>query len=110
MAQADFSITQGEDFGITLNVQDDNGNPVDLTGYDIESWIKFRFSDTVSLANFDAQIADPTGGIITLALNHTGTILLPITTAFYDVRTTDDSGIVSIPLNGKIFVNPSVSD
>jgi hypothetical protein len=94
-------------FGLTLNSS--NGTPIDLTNYDITGTIKSQYSDLSGIANLSITKLYPfSGGQISINLSSDETKLLPITTAFYDIKI-NQNNITTLVLNGKIFIFPTTT-
>ena len=92
----DLSITQGSSFSIRLEIRDDEGAAVNLTGYAVRGYLKNKYSDTTPLLDLSPVISDATGGQIDINVSANVTADLPITQGVYDVekyKLTDTSAI-----------------
>ena len=115
MAQyEEFTIDQGADVTIELNLVDKNDAVKNLAGYSIAAKMKKNYnsgdSDTTS---FTTIIDNASSGIASLSLNNTQTNALKSGRYVYDVELSfQDSGgntIVERILEGRIQVSPSVT-
>ena len=108
MGTYDFEIYKGVtlNLGITLNSVD--GSPIDLTDYLISGEIKNQYSDLSGVALSVTKIFPFSSGQILVNLASDKTELLPITTAFYDIKINQGDTVSSV-LNGKVFVYPTVT-
>ena len=115
MAQyEEFTIDQGADVTIELNLVDKNDAVKNLAGYSLAAKLKKNYnsgdSDTTS---FTTIIDNASSGIASLSLNNTQTNALKAGRYVYDVELSfqDSSGstIVERILEGRIQVSPSVT-
>jgi hypothetical protein len=116
MAQyEEFTIDQGSDVTIQLNLTDANGAKKNLNGYTIGAKMKKNYnSDSADTQAFTTDVAEPTSdGIITLSLTNTQTDTLKAGRYVYDVeisyQDSDDNSIIERILEGRIQVTPSVT-
>lgn len=107
MTTYDLQMTQKTDFLVSVTLTDVSNNPINLTSYGVQSYIKCHYGDTTSLVSLNPQVIAPTSGIITLNLTSSGTTGIPIGINFYDVKLTTGSSSI-LALAGKIYVNPSI--
>lgn len=112
----DFTIDQGSDLALQLELVDPDGTTKDLTGYSAAAKMKKSFNSSAeNTVDFTAIIADPsTSGVVTLSLTNLQTdALSPRGRYVYDVEISyvDGEGntIIERVLEGKIKVNPSVT-
>ncbi len=110
----DFTIDQGADLALQIELVNPDGSKKDLTGYSASAKMKktYRSEDSI---DFTAVIPDPSPeGIVTLSLTHLQTDALSTRGRYvYDVEISfvDEDGhtIIERILEGKIKVNPSVT-
>lgn len=116
MAQyEEFTIDQGSDVSVTLNLVNTDGSKKNLTGYSVAAKMKKTYnsadSDTTSFTT--AITSPPAGGICTLALTNTQTDALKAGRYVYDVEISyvDSSAntVIERVLEGRIQVTPSVT-
>lgn len=100
-------IDQGTTYSTDLNLTDDNGDPLDLTGYSANSVIKKWYTSSTSIP-FTTAI-NASAGVVTLYLSANQTSAIVPGRYVYDVDLTDLSGAVSRVVEGIITVTPSVS-
>ena len=115
MAQyEEFTIDQGADVTIELNLVDKNDAVKNLSGYSLAAKLKKNYnsgdSDTTS---FTTIIDNASSGIASISLNNTQTNALKSGRYVYDVELSfqDSSGntIIERILEGRIQVSPSVT-
>ncbi|WP_438964812.1 hypothetical protein [Winogradskyella sp.] len=115
MAQyEEFTIDQGADVAIELNLVDKNDAVKDISNHTITAKLKKNYNSTDSdTTNFTAIISNPTSGIATLSLTNTQTDALKTGRYVYDVELSfvDSAGatIVERILEGRMQISPSVT-
>ena len=111
----DFTIDQGADQTIQLELVDTNGAKKNLTGYSVAAQIRKTYSSSDSDAvTFSTQVASPaTDGILNLTLTNSQTGAMKAGRYVYDVEISySDSGdntIIERILEGQITISPSVT-
>lgn len=106
--KANLVIDQGTTFSTTLNLTDENNDPLQLNGYVANSQIRKWYTST-SAINFNASINVDSGTIVlTLDANTTNNMIPG--RYVYDVELTEtSSNIVSRVVEGIVTVTPSVT-
>jgi hypothetical protein len=109
----EFTIDQGADVAIQLDLVDENDNPKDLTNHTVTAYLKKSYTST-DYTVFNAIVVDPpTDGICTLSLTSAQTDALKAGRYVYDVELSfvDESAntIVERILEGRIQISPSVT-
>lgn len=109
-----FTIEQGADFSLPLLYQDENGNPIDLTGWSADMMIRTTVDSPTPLISLSSSL----GGGITLG-GPAGTIVISIdetTTqqfaggiAVYDLLLLNSLGKHERTLQGQVFISPAVT-
>lgn len=113
----DFTIDQGADVAVELELQNPDGSRKDLTGHSGAAMMKRSYNsvDSDEIAIFTVGVANPaTDGRLLLSLTNEQTDALnPRLRYVYDVelsyQDSDNNTIVERILEGKIKVNPSVT-
>lgn len=103
--KVNFLIDQGTSFATTINLNDDDGNALDLSGYSVEGQMRKAYSSQ----NYVAFVANLALGELNLALSANTTKVLSPGRYVYDVELTDTNGIVTRLLEGVITVTPEVT-
>ena len=110
----DFTIDQGADLALQIELVNPDGSKKDLTGYSAAAKMKKTYRSTESI-DFNAVVATPSlEGIVTISLTNLQTDQLSTRGRYvYDVEISfvDEEGntIIERVLEGKIKVNPSVT-
>lgn len=100
-------IDQGTDFTTSVNLTDNNGSQLDLTGMTAASQIRKTHSSSNS-TSFTTALANNTG-TLTLSLNNAVTSSMSAGRYVYDVELTDVSNVKSRILEGIVTVTPEVT-
>lgn len=106
--KANLVIDQGTTFSADLNLTDDNGDNLDLTGFSANSQMRKWYTSSNSVV-FETYINIDTGQI-TLSLSANQTNLLTAGRYVYDVEITQTStNTVSRIVEGIVTVTPQVT-
>lgn len=105
--KTDLYIDQGTTYSIDLNLYDDNGDAVNLTGYSASSLIKQWYTSQISTP-FNVVI-NGNSGIITLNLDANTSTNLRAGRYVYDVNIKDSSNNVTRVFEGLVTISPSVT-
>lgn len=99
-----FTTYRGDDFIINLTFQDDEGDPVDITGWTVF----FTLKDDKDLLDSQAIVqktitvhVDPTDGISQVHVTNTETSTL-VGTFYYDLQYKDDHAVVRTLTEGTV--------
>lgn len=114
----DLIAKQGSTWRLTLELKQDNNQPMDLTGYTARSHVRKNYIDTTPTAVFTCSIMNPpTDGKIELLMDATTTASIKCgktpkdsaSTYVYDVEIESATGEVIRILEGKLFVDPEAT-
>jgi len=105
--KANLVIDQGSTFSTDLNLTDENGDPLSLTGYSANSQVRKWYSSSNVSATFTTSVNTATA-IITLSLTANQTSNLDSGRYVYDVEITDGTTVSRI-VEGIITVTPQVT-
>jgi hypothetical protein len=104
--KANLTLDQGSTFSTTLNLTDDDGDPMSLTGFTATAAMKRWYTSNTATV-FNTSI-NTVAGSITLELDANTTSLLWPGRYVYDVDITDGVSISRI-VEGIITVTPAVT-
>ena len=107
-AKANIIVDQATTFNTELNLTNDAGNALDLTGYTAQAQVRKWYTST-NAVSFAISIPDPTNGIIYLSLDANTTANLYYGRYVYDVVTIDGTGHVTRVVEGILTVTPEVT-
>lgn len=101
-------IDQGTTFSTVLNLTDDNGDPLNLIGFQANSQIRKWYTST-NAVSFATEVNTAVGTVtLTLTANQTGSIVAG--RYVYDVELTDtNTGEVSRIVEGYVTITPQVT-
>jgi len=104
-----FDVYQGDKFTAGININDDAGLPMNLSGYDARGTIRTSYS-APGIQNFNCSFVNPVSGTLALSLSSLETSALPATQLLYDIEayTSGDSDVFKI-LRGYVNVYPEVT-
>jgi len=105
--KANIIVDQGTTFSTDIYLTDDNGDPIDLSGYTGAS--KMRKHYTSSNAQSFSVSLNSTYGYVTLSLTSSQTSDLTAGRYVYDVEVTSSSNVVSRIVEGIVTVTPQVT-
>jgi len=100
-------LDQGTDFETTVNLTNDEGAQLDLTGMSAASQIRKTYSSSNSVA-FTTALAN-NNGTLTLSLNNATTASMSPGRYKYDVEITSTGGVITRILEGTVTVTPEVT-
>lgn len=105
--KANITIDQGTSFATTIDVTDEDGNVIDLTGYTGAAQMRKHYTSTTYYA-FTVSITAGTGEV-TLSMTANATNNVAAGRYVYDCELTDGSGTVSRLVEGIVTVTPGVT-
>lgn len=113
--EANWTMEQGARFVRTLTYKNEDGQPIDLTGYSVRMDIRGGKSKSATLIHDlatagDISITDAAGGEVTVDIPDETTAGFSFGTAFHDVELEDSAGNVTRLVQGKIWLDKEVTD
>jgi len=106
-AFTELTLEQYSDFSTTINLDDTQGDSIDLTLYTAYSQIK-RSPYSSKFFMFNADITDNANGVITLSMSSSNTANIPPNRYLYDVIIKGDGNLVRVA-EGIVTVTPGIS-
>ena len=110
----DFDIPQGATFALPLTWQNEDGTPVNLTGYTARMQIRAKLEDAAFLlelttGNARIVLTVPASGKFELRLTAAETAALTWTRGVYDLDLVSSGGAVTRLVSGIVRVSPEVT-
>jgi hypothetical protein len=105
--KANLQIDQGADFSTEIDVLDDAGEVVDLTGYSGAAQMRKHYTSSTS-TNFTVAVNAP-AGTVTLSMNAVTSANVTPGRYVYDCELTSSSNVVSRLVEGIVTVTPQVT-
>ena len=102
------SLKRGDTMRLLVELLDDTGAPVDVTGWSWLSQLRITPDDTDSVV-IAVTVPDPPGGSVQLELDPAVTAALPIADYVFDLEATDGGGAVKTLIDGQLRVREDVS-
>lgn len=100
-------VDQGSSFSTTLNLTDDDGDVINLTGYTAAGQLRKHYTSSNSVS-FTITLGGA-NGTVTLAMSSNTTANIAAGRYVYDVELTDNAGLVSRLFEGIVTVTPQVT-
>lgn len=100
-------VDQGSSFSTTLNLTDDDGGVINLTGYTAAGQLRKHYTSSNSVS-FTITLGGA-NGTVTLAMSSNTTANIAAGRYVYDVELTDNAGLVSRLFEGIVTVTPQVT-
>jgi hypothetical protein len=100
-------IDQGTTFSLSLVVNDQNGDPKDLSDYTAAAQMRKSYYTNTSI-NFTAEISLPEDGEVTISLTAVQTSAIKAGRYVYDIEITGDGETLRV-LEGIVVINPEVT-
>ena len=105
--KANLQIDQGADFSTEIDVLDDAGEVVDLTGYSGAAQMRKHYTSSTSTA-FNVAI-NASGGSVTLSMNAATSANVTAGRYVYDCELISSGNTVSRLVEGIVTVTPQVT-
>ena len=105
--KANLVIDQGSTFSTDLTLKDENGDALNLSGYNANSQMRKWYTSTNATAVFTTSVSETTG-VITLSLSANQTGSITAGRYVYDVEINDGSAVSRV-VEGIITVTPQVT-
>ena len=107
-AFTEITIEKGATFSTTINVEDSNGDAINLSGYTANSQIRKSYYSTTA-NSFTATVTGTANGEITLSVPSSNTSVMPIGRSVYDLLITAPDGTKTRVVEGIATVLPAVT-
>ena len=105
--KANITVDQGADFETIINVTDDNGDIIDLTGYTANAQMRKHYTSS-NATNFTVSVSAG-NGTVTLALNANTSASLAAGRYVYDCELRSGANVVTRLVEGIVTVTPQVT-
>lgn len=100
-------IDQGTTFSLSLIVNDQSGDPKDLSEYTVAAQMRRSYYTNTSI-NFTAAVTLPEDGEVTISLTAQQTTAIKAGRYVYDIEITGDGETLRV-LEGIAVINPEVT-
>jgi hypothetical protein len=108
----EFNIDQGQTFGTTINLLLDTTNAdIDLSGYNVKSFLKTSYYTKNVSETFHCSISDPTNGTVDISMPSSNTSNLKPGRYVFDMFTISPppANTATKVVEGLVVINPSVT-
>ena len=104
-SKANLVIDQGSTYSITITIDDENGDPINVSGYTSRGQIRKHYTSSNSVS-FTTSLAN---GELSLSLTSSQTTNIVAGRYVYDIELIDGSNNVTRILEGIVTVTPEVT-
>lgn len=109
----DITVQQGANWSLILNWQDDEGEPINLTGYSAKMQIRPYYDSMTIVATLSTVSGgitiDPLIGKVTASLTAIQTSAITVLEGVYDMELTSPSGVVTRIIGGAYTLSQEVT-
>lgn len=105
--KANLVIDQGTDFSTSINVTNDDGDVVDLTGYTAAAQMRKHYTSS-NAYNFTTSVNE-IQGIVTISMTANTTETIAAGRYVYDCELTSNTSVVTRLVEGIVTVTPQVT-
>ena len=109
MAYTDLYVDQGADYFTNMDLTEDDGSPINVTGYAFTGQIRKSYYSTNPTANLVISIVNGANGNININMSSVVTSNITPGRYVYDVKMTDTSNVTIRIMEGIVTVTPQVS-
>lgn len=109
----DFEIDQYASFQTTVTWKEDDGTPIDMTGYSVNMDIRTGYDGAVLMAlttDDDSINLIEADGQMTITLTPEQTAILEFVRAYYDIVVTSPTGFATRILEGTFTLNKGITE
>jgi len=106
----DLDIYKGTTFALSLTLKDSSDAIINLSGYEVSGFLKYRYSDSGKLCDLNVVKTSPASGIVTLTIPYTGTAILPVGYGWYDIQIRETgTDVITRAQDGKASIFPEAT-
>lgn len=107
-AYSELTLEQYADFSTTINVEDSQGDVINLTGYSVQSQVRKNYYSS-SYTSFNVAITDISTGEITMRMDSANTANLDSGRQQFDLIITSPSGEKTRVIEGIVTILPGIT-
>lgn len=110
MAQfVELDLDQGTDLSYNLDLTQDDGSPLNVTGFIFSSSIRKSYYSTTVTANLTVTVANSVAGNVLLSMNSATSANIKAGRYLFDVKQKDAANVTTRIIEGIITVLPQVT-
>jgi hypothetical protein len=109
MAYTELSVDQGSTFETTIDIKQDDGTAINLSGFSFAGQIRKSYYSTNPTASFTITPIVGSVGTITVSLNAATTANIRPGRYLYDIKMTDTGAKITRVIEGIITITPQVT-
>jgi hypothetical protein len=107
-AYSELFLEQYADFSTYINIDDTQGDAINLAGYSASSQIRKSYYSSTAY-DFTVQITDAAAGEISLSMSSANTANMSPGRYVYDLNIKDPNSVVTRVVEGIVVVSPGVT-
>jgi hypothetical protein len=107
-AYSELFLEQYADFSTYINIDDTQGDAINLAGYSASSQIRKSYYSSTAY-DFTVQITDAAAGEISLSMSSANTANMSPGRYVYDLNIKDTNSVVTRVVEGIVVVSPGVT-
>lgn len=104
--KGNITIDQGTDFSTSIDITDDNGDPIDVSAYTGAAQMRKHYTSSNS---YSFTVTTSSSGQVVLSMNAATTANIAAGRYVYDCELTSNSNTVSRIIEGIVTVTPQVT-
>ena len=109
MKSEDLYIYQGDDFTAEVEVMNPDGTPADLATYVTRAQIRADAADNAPDVIIDIETTLINDNVILLFIDHNKTLTLGASSYVWDLQVTNEVGVISTIVRGRVLVTLEVT-
>ena len=109
MAYTDLYVDQGADYFTNMDLTEDDGSPINVTGYAFTGQIRKSYYSTNPTANLVISIVNGPNGNLNITMSSAVTANISPGRYVYDVKMMDTANVTVRIMEGIVTVTPQVS-
>jgi hypothetical protein len=107
--QVELFCDQGSDFSYQIDLNNDDGSPLNVTGYTFKSSIRKSYYSSRVTANLTVTLISAVNGNVQISMNAATTANIKAGRYLYDVKMTDTQSVASRVIEGIITIYPQIT-
>ena len=103
------NLDQGQTYTLPIRLANVDSSPIDISGWSWKAQIKTSVESEKIEGTFTVTVLSPTQGSLAISLSSSDTYALNRQNYYYDLMGTDTSGKTLKYLEGRMFVDPTIT-
>ena len=107
-AYSELFLEQYADFSTNINLDDTQGDAINLSGYSASSQMRKSYYSTTAY-DFNVEVSNAARGEITISMDSANTANMSPGRYVYDLTITDNNSVVTRVVEGIVVVSPGAT-